>query len=256
MLFRNSLILGQNVVVKRFKPITFPPIPNFSHFSSEDSRNKYIPTLMDNLPIQPHPNLILKFKNFMFSVLISSYFDPQFSRQNFLEGSKQAVEFVSNCLANEDFKTLEESNCVTPECLTILKLKLLNFTNPQKERLAVSTEDIWYHFIYQIGVIMDDHDPTDRQVEITYIAHHIKEKNVNMEKAIEKMQDKLWSEKQNTSRAFVETMEEIEGPGPELLVYRFIRNYTKGVEDSWTINGINHKSVKDIHNEIKEQRNN
>ena len=125
-----------------------------------------------------------------------------------------------------------------------------------KERLAVSTEDIWYHFIYQIGVIMDDHDPTDRQVEITYIAHHIKEKNVNMEKAIEKMQDKLWSEKQNTSRAFVETMEEIEGPGPELLVYRFIRNYTKGVEDSWTINGINHKSAKDIHNEIKEQRDN
>jgi len=123
-----------------------------------------------------------------------------------------------------------------------------------KERLAVSTEDIWYHFIYQIGVIMDDHDPTDRQVEITYIAHHIKEKNVNMEKAIEKMQDKLWSEKQNTSRAFVETMEEIEGPGPELLVYRFIRNYTKGVEDSWTINGINHKSVKDIRNEIKKQQ--
>ena len=29
---------------------------------------------------------------------------------------------------------------------------------------------------------MDDHDPTNRQVEITYIAHHIKEKNVNMEK--------------------------------------------------------------------------
>ena len=132
MLFRNSLILGQNVVVKRFKPNTFPPILIFRYFSSEDSRNKYIPTLMDNLRISPHQNLILKFKNFMFSVLISSYFDPHFSRQNFLEGSKQAVEFVSNCLANEDFQTLEDSNCVTPECLTILKLKLLNFTNPQK----------------------------------------------------------------------------------------------------------------------------
>ena len=131
MLFRNSLILGQNVVVKRFKPNTFPPIPIFRYFSSEDSRNKYIPTLM-YLPMHPHPNLILKFKNFMFSVLISSYFDLHFSRQNFLERSKQAVEFVSNCLANEDFQTLEDSNCVTPECLTILKLKLLNFTNPQK----------------------------------------------------------------------------------------------------------------------------
>ena len=48
-------------------------------------------------------------------------------------------------------------------------------------------------------------------------------------------------------------MEEIEGPGPVVLVYRFIRNYTKGVEDSWTINGINHRSIKDIHNEIKER---
>ena len=125
-----------------------------------------------------------------------------------------------------------------------------------KERLAVSTEDIWYHFIYQIGVIKDDHDPTNRQVEITYIAQHIKEKNVNMGKWNMEFKKKLSSEKQNTSRALVETMEEIEGPGPELLVYRFIRNYTKGVEDSWTINGINHKSVKDIHNEIKEQRDN
>ena len=62
-------------------------------------------------------------------------------------------------------------------------LDFLKFSNLLlKERLAVSTEDIWYHFIYQIGVIMDDHDPTNRQVEITYIAHHIKEKNANLGK--------------------------------------------------------------------------
>ena len=103
---------------------------------------------------------------------------------------------------------------------------------------------------------MDDHDPTNRQVEITYIAHHIKEKNLTMEIWNMEYKKELWSEKQNTSRALVKSMEELEGPGPELLVYRFIRNYTKGVEDSWTINGINHKSVKDIHNEIKEQRDN
>ena len=130
MFFRNSLILGQNFV-KRFKANTFA-LSTFRYFSSEDPRNKYIPSLMDNLPMRPSPNFILSFKNIMFSALISSYFDPEFSRQNFLEGSKSAVEFVSNCLANEDFTTLEESRCVTPECLTILKLKLLNFTKPQK----------------------------------------------------------------------------------------------------------------------------
>ena len=251
MFLRNSLILGHNVV-KRFRANTFA-FPSFRYFSSEDPRNKYIPPLMDNLPMTPNPNFILSFKNIMFSALISGYFDPHFSRKNFLEGSKQAVEFVSNCLANEDFDTLEESNCVTPECLTILKLKLLNFTKPQQERLAVSKEDIWFHFIYQIGVIMDDNNPTDRQVEITYIAHHIKDKEVNMEKAVDTFQAKRKSSLQRSAMAFVETMEEIEGAGPELLVYRFIRNYTRGVDDSWTINGINHRSIKDIHNEIKER---
>ena len=77
---------------------------------------------------------------------------------------------------------------------------------------------------------------------------------MNMEKAIETFQDKVMSSNKKSSKAFLETMEEIEGPGPELLVYRFIRNYTKGVEDSWTINGINHRSAKDIHNEIKEEQ--
>ena len=207
MFFRNCLMVGQNVV-NRSRANTFA-LPNFRYFSSEDPRNKYIPSgLMDNLPMKP--NFILRFKNIISSAVISGIFDPDFSQQNFLEGSKQAVEFVSNCLANEDFNTLEESNCVTPECLTKLKHKLLNFTKPQKERLAVLKEDIWYHYIYQIQVILDDDrppDPTDRKrkVEIVYIAHHIKEN----------------------------------GPGPELLLYKFIRNYTKGVEDSWTINGIN-----------------
>ena len=74
------------------------------------------------------------------------------------------------------------------------------------------------------------------------------------ENGIWNIKKKLWSERQNTSRALVESMQVIEGPGPEQLVYRFIRNYTKGVEDSWTINGINHISGKDIHNEIKEQQ--
>lgn len=30
------------------------------------------------------------------------------------------------------------------------------------------------------------------------------------------------------------------GVGPIILNYRFIRDYTSGVEDSWTINAINH----------------
>ena len=82
MFLRNSLILGHNVV-KRFRANTFA-FQTFRYFSSEDPRNKYIPPLMDNLPMTPNPNFILSFKNIMFSALISGYFDPHFSRKNFL----------------------------------------------------------------------------------------------------------------------------------------------------------------------------
>jgi len=84
----------------------------------------------------------------------------------------------------------------------------------------------------------DDEEKPTRHVEITYVGHQIR----NLDKKAEQMPMSLKGMKQLAV-----------APGEEgaiLLVYRFIRNYTKGVNDSWTINAINHQSLKDLQEEI------
>ena len=82
-------------------------------------------------------------------------------------------------------------------------------------------------FIYEIGLYEKD----TRHVEITYTAHHFP----NLESIDER------SESSSDAYKILEKR-----PGAFILTYKFIRNYTKGVDDSWTINGLNHKCVNDM----------
>jgi hypothetical protein len=97
-------------------------------------------------------------------------------------------------------------------------------------------DEIEMSFIYQIGIMMEDH-PTEegqhtRHVEITWAAHclpdHIRQIGLSAD---------------NDPLKFKELMEE--SGGPTILNYRFIRDYTKGVEDGWTINAANHFKLFD-----------
>ena len=97
----------------------------------------------------------------------------------------------------------------------------------QRRQIPLCKEDIIFGFIYQIGVLLDD-DRNTRHVEITYTAHYIPEENRESH-AEEEMQD---------FRKFQNSI--------VIASYRFIRDYTKGVEDSWTINALNHVAMKDV----------
>ena len=204
-------------------------------FSSHDddefhNRNKFLPRLM-NLPIQPYPNFIQTIRNFFFAnIIIRPYFDKDFSNQNFLDGAKAAAEYVANAIAIGDFDTLQNSNVLTEDCMREVILNFSTFSNLQQQRLAFRKEEIIWNFIYQIGIMFDDEKQT-RHVEITYTAHYLPE----LEQIAE-----------NTEN-FKDLTEVVhKGAGPIVLTYRFIRNYTKGVEDSWTINALNHACLKEL----------
>lgn len=125
--------------------------------SSQDL-NKKIPTLME-LPEVPFPAIRHTMRNFFFvHFLLRPYFDPDFTKENFLDGAKAAVEFVSNCLATGDLEALEESKAVTTECLKEIKLNISLFSLAQRQRLTVSKADIYYNFVYQIGIMFEDED--------------------------------------------------------------------------------------------------
>ena len=74
-----------------------------------------------------------------------------------------------------------------------LKRNISFFSVVQRDRLNVAKEDIYYNFIYQIGVMMNDDDekPT-RHVEITYVGHQIR----NLDDKVEQMPMSLEGMKQ------------------------------------------------------------
>ena len=108
-------------------------------------------------------------------------------------------------------------------------------------------ENIQINFIYQIGIMMDD-DPIEenkhtRHVEITWVAHAMSKEaeDAMTEHSMEVLRPKESLEK----------MQEVldKTGGSTILNYRFIREYTKGVEDSWTVNAVNHFKLMDVENE-------
>ena len=103
------------------------------------------------------------------------------------------------------------------------------FSVAERGALALEEEDIYIGFCYQVGILMEDH-PTEenqsiRHVEITWVGHsfpNYTEAALNSPNPIE----------------LKKKMDEF--GGPRILNYRFIKEFTKGVEDSWSINALNH----------------
>lgn len=182
-----------------------------------------LPVIMESDVIWPSiPNV---FRNFVqTNFLIRPFFDPRFSQRSFLEGAKAAVSKVSTLFAEGKMDELEA--LVSEETITTLKKKYFTLNCDQKRLIKTQPSDIYLSFIYQIGILMGE-DPGDRSVEILVVCHTLK--------------NYLDASKNGVS---IDTLKKRE----EDLVftnYRFIRNYSKGVEDEWTVNLINHFHPKD-----------
>eukprot|EP00095_Tigriopus_kingsejongensis_P007404 maker-scaffold112_size353035-snap-gene-2.31 protein:Tk07404 transcript:maker-scaffold112_size353035-snap-gene-2.31-mRNA-1 annotation:"hypothetical protein L798_02236" len=187
-----------------------------------------------DFPQLASPNLIHSLRNwFLTYVLIKPYFDPDFDLQEFKAGARAAVAEVSQCLTKgkciSDLEPLE--GLMSPDCLKEVRRQLSLFSLSQRKMLDIQANDIMSTFIYQIGIIMnEEHEEEDtkkqvRHVEITIIAHAFQ----NFEALAEVSSGAL---------DFKRTMDE-QG-GPLVVNCRFIRDFTKGVDDQWTINALNY----------------
>nr|CAD7265688.1 unnamed protein product [Timema shepardi] len=134
-----------------------------------------------------------------------------------------AVEVVSGYLSNGNYEALQ--GLVTDETLQEVKSNIAEFSMQQRLELALSKEDIYFSFPYQIGVMFNDNDQ-QRFVEITMCYHVLKGLKELREQGITppinmgvlpEYRDKL-----------------------QICNYRFVREFTKGVNDQWTINVVNH----------------
>ncbi|XP_029658399.1 uncharacterized protein LOC115232575 [Octopus sinensis] len=187
----------------------------------DDKSDKPCLKLMD-FPEIIWPSPIKSFRNWWFSKLIQGYYDHSFSIDSFLTGSEQAINYVSNCLAEGDFDELQ--HIVEPEALQEIQNNYADLSYSQRTSLAIKPEDIFLRFIYEIGMMFDDNE-NQRFVEITVVFQGF---------------HGFYEAKQKDPREYYEFVR----ANTELLYvcnYRFIRDFTKGVSSSdWIINKLNH----------------
>ncbi|RWS23387.1 hypothetical protein B4U80_09799, partial [Leptotrombidium deliense] len=218
-------------------------IRNYSQQNSSKT-----PLLMNFKPIMT-PSFWYFIQNFINSVIIiKPYFDPEFTISRFLVGAKQALVVISDNLAQGNIDALK--GLVTEEARNEIGRNLTLFTPFQREKLRVKMEDIATFFAYRVGIIMNDGLECNpyflvsqclsvagkRFVEIT-VVYWCNPLFAELEKKM------LMSEKPPNFNDFVnEKMQE------EVTVcnYRFIREYTKGVESDWIVNQLNHFKYNDV----------
>jgi len=191
-----------------------------------NDRKRRLPTLME-FPEIIWPSLFKSIKNWiMINFVIRPYFDREFELPDFVKGTEQALQVVSNALSDGDFNGLED--IVSPCAITELKTALSQMSLSQRSELKVSKEDIYFAFPYQVGVMFDESNEKiqKRWVEITMIFHvfrglkDIQEKNAGS------------SLKITASSEYMESV--------SICNYRFIKEFTQGVESSWVVNVVNH----------------
>jgi len=221
-----------------FTPRTFSPLPSHCQISvrkcSSESEGPIIPPLMD-FPEIHLPKITNSIRNkFLSATLIRPYFDSEFNIPDFIQGAKLAAEVVSQSLATGDLENLDET--CTQDCLNTVTKNLSLFSMRERAELNLTADDIYYGFLYQIGILMDDEPDREgnygRSVECTWVGHAYKD-----------YVDLVLENNSNPMR-IKDVLEE--NGGPTILNFRFIRGYTKGKEeDSWTINALNYYKLYD-----------
>ncbi|XP_035781134.1 m-AAA protease-interacting protein 1, mitochondrial-like [Anopheles albimanus] len=183
-------------------------------------------TLMD-FPQLVWPSVVKTIRNFiMVHFIIRPYFDRDFHLPDFVIGAKHALQVVSSALAGAETKQLE--GLVDRVALNDVKQSLSKMSVAERYDIRVDKEDVYFSFPYQIGVMFDESedDSQKRFVEITMVFHVLRGLKGMIERG--------------------ETVPLNIGALPEyrdkisICNYRFIKEFTKGVESDWTVNVINH----------------
>ncbi|XP_043205476.1 uncharacterized protein LOC122372398 isoform X2 [Amphibalanus amphitrite] len=178
-----------------------------------------------NLMDFPHilfPSFMKMAKNVFFTwFIIRPYLDPNFSFKSFMDGAKQAMLVVSDRVSRGDFAGLQ--GLVTPEALAEIERNYSRLSVKERCDLRLQSEHIGPIFPYEIGMIIEEEEELQKRwVEITVCAH---------------VHPNFAYQHHPSEQGFTPPYQM---PDFTVCNYRFIRNYTKGVEDTWTVNVVNH----------------
>lgn len=200
----------------------------FYRGSQQNRNTKETPQLM-NFPWVIWPSIWYTFRNWIFAnLIIRPYLDKDFTLSSFKSGAIQAIVHVSQELSKGNFNALE--GFITKPSLEEAQHNYALLSLKQRLDLAVVAEDIFFCFPYQIGVIFtNEGGPKERIfVEITMCYHVFKGLQDHIENLVK-------TDNSGPLQGVYDNYDRI-----SIANYRFIREFTKGVDDDWTVNVANH----------------
>ncbi|KFM74254.1 hypothetical protein X975_19857, partial [Stegodyphus mimosarum] len=193
-------------------------------FNDEDDKKK--PKMLMKFEPVLRPEVLLTIKNWILAkFIIRPYLDNEFTLKDFTSGAKQALTVVSSFLSQGDFQSL--AGLVTDEAITEIKRNFAALNVKERQDLFVKVADILFAFPYQVGIIFDDSNQR-RFAEITVVYHCMND----------------FEELKSQGKALTEDAKE----DIKICNYRFIREYTKGVQSDWIINRLGHFKLRHFEN--------
>lgn len=90
-------------------------------------------------------------------LIVTPYFDNDFSLSEFVRGAKQALMVIANSLAKGDVDSIE--GLVDKEALNEIRWNVSRCSMAQLSEFAINDpEEIYLSFPYKLGIIMNDTD--------------------------------------------------------------------------------------------------
>ena len=117
-----------------------------------------------DFPYISAPSPYLSVKNWLATrLLVKPYFDPDYDPGEFVEGAKAAVAMITGCMSEGDFDALE--SVVEASALRTMRENWSLFSAEQKRMYRLEKEDVYWGFIYQLGIIMEEGDTVNNRFD-------------------------------------------------------------------------------------------
>ncbi|XP_042350594.1 m-AAA protease-interacting protein 1, mitochondrial [Plectropomus leopardus] len=224
-LFLNeSIVLNRSGKTRLSSPCPGAVAAAARPYSSERGGNRHSQSLV----VVGIPNPFIWFRTRIYYFLIRTYFDKDFSIEEFTEGAKQAFSHVSKLLSQCRFEALE--GLVATDLVGKLEEKCNLLPSSHKKALSADPEEIVYTIPGDVGIYYDDNGR--KFVSILMRFWYLTSAN-------------LPDDFMEGSRDIQMASREGELETKRLLTanYEFQREFTKGVTPDWTIVRIEHSKL-------------
>ncbi|XP_056107730.1 m-AAA protease-interacting protein 1, mitochondrial [Rhinichthys klamathensis goyatoka] len=140
------LLVGQS---RRLAPVS-SSVCSVRQYSSERGRHKQ----NQKVVVVGIPNPFIWFRTRIYFFLIRTYFDKEFSIEEFSEGAKQAFSHVSRLLSQCQFESLE--GLVAKDLIEKLEEKCAHLPLSHQRALSAESDEIMYTTTGDVGIYYDD----------------------------------------------------------------------------------------------------